>query len=193
MKTRKNRPRKKTNKKGGTTYSIGRFDRNSYENIYEKQIHTHNTPIGTSYSSDTPRPTIFVDILKNVYVHPNTDKEYAYYGFLMMEIKKVFDFQTIQWALEKYLTENVLNNLPNNKMKIGLNLDHIKIHDFKMNYDSSSKEKDAKNTVARLDGSVSITGSIYVYDVERLGEHVEQKLSSKLPQDIVNKEIQQYI
>lgn len=88
------------------------------------------------------------------------DKNYKYYGFLMMEIKQPLDFQTIKMVLAKYLTENVLVDpklIETNPMSMSINLDHIKIFDFKFNYNN---DKDSKSYT--LDAPVTITGSIYI-------------------------------
>lgn len=182
MKTRRNRVRRK---KGGTTYSIGRTK--DYKYYYTKD----NIPtIPTTFSDTQKHPRVFADVLKNVSIHRNADKNYKYYGFLMMEVKRPIDFETVKWALEKYLTENVLTDpklSETNKMGITLNMDHIRIFDFRFNHNDATDNNDVLQT------AITITGSIYIYDIEKLGSKVEKKLLSNLPPDVVNREIKEYL
>lgn len=199
-KTRKHKTRKhktrKTLKRGGYMYTNANAERDRHNEIYKYKYGSEETgEYSVKYDSNWIPPKSFIDSLTNVSIVPNNNDNYRYFGMLIMVVKYPNDISTIKWTLDKYLEKYVLPVLlENNENGVNYTLDHIKINDFKINYNSTSIgiDNNYRFKMTTLPGEFFITGSIYVYDSKRLNMSINKKLDNKLPNDII-KEVNQFI
>lgn len=190
---RKTRKYRKTLKRGGHMYSNTKkiYDRNDNFTNYDYNKQSTGT-YKLNYNKDWISPSSFIDSLTNVSIAPNNNNNYKYFGMLVMVVKYPNDVSTIKWSLDKYLEDNILPNLlQNNENGVNYTIEHIKINDFKINYNNVDMPTYAFNKTT-VNGSFFITGSIYVYDTKKLNIGINKKVYNKLPDEIGN-EVKQFI
>ena len=178
---RKNKNRRNKTKKGGTRFIFGKSTNTNYGTV-DRQYNNIPTPVTNKNPSRLPvaSATYINEVSKN----PNKNPNYVYHSLFMSEIRNMIDndFDTIKFTINEFLRDFLekLNNENNNMNKIKFSEKDIKINDFKY-------------TIGGENGNnINMDGSIYVTDINRLNKGLNKSLN-RLPSDIVDHEINQYI
>jgi hypothetical protein len=184
-KTKKSKTQKnKKSQKGGINYLIGTVDRDRNGYIDSNSVSNNFTALRNKIKEDQTLPNLHVTNLETVSALPNKDDKFIYHSFFIAQIDKNItgELETINWTITKFFNDlvNKLNlNNENNPNKVKYGLKDIKINDFKF---------EIKNEI----NTITISGNVYISDINKLNSQIEKNVYGKLPDD-TNDIIKSYI
>jgi hypothetical protein len=176
-KTQKNKNLKKS-QKGGINYLIGTLNKDRSGYVDNKSVSDNFTALQNKIKEDQTLPNLHVTNLEMVSALPNKDNNFIYHSFLIAQIDKNItgELETINWTINKFFNDlvNKLNlNSENNPNKVKYGLKDIKINDFKF---------EIKNEI----NTITITGNVYISDINKVNSQIEKNVYGKLPDDTNN-------
>jgi hypothetical protein len=182
-KTQKNKNLKKS-QKGGINYLIGTLNKDRSGYVDNKSVSDNFTALQNKIKEDQTLPNLHVTNLEMVSALPNKDNNFIYHSFLIAQIDKNItgELETINWTINKFFNDlvNKLNlNSENNPNKVKYGLKDIKINDFKF---------EIKNEI----NTITISGNVYISDINKVNSQIEKNVYGKLPDD-TNNIIKSYI
>jgi len=173
-KTKKN----KKSQKGGINYLIGTVNRDRNGYVDSNSVSDNFTALRNKIKEDQTLPNLHVTNLERVSALPNKDDKFIYHSFFIAQIDKNItgELETINWSVTKFFNDllNKLNlNSENNPNKVKYGLKDIKINDFKF---------EIKNEI----NTITISGNVYISDINKLNSQIEKNVYRKLPDDTNN-------
>jgi hypothetical protein len=180
-KTQKN----KKSQKGGINYLIGKVTKDkSGTYIQSKNVEDNFAELQNTIQDNQPLPNLHITNLETVSVFPNKDNKFIYHSLFIAQIDKNIsgELNTINWSIIKFfndLLDKLNSNSENNPNKVKYGLKDIKINDFKF---------EIKNEI----NTITISGNVYISNINKLNSQIEKNVYDKLPTDTTNI-IQDYI
>jgi hypothetical protein len=183
-KTKNQKPKKtktqknKKSQKGGINYLIGNINRDRNGYVDNKSVSDNFTALQNKIKEDQTLPNLHVTNLEMVSALPNKDNNFIYHSFFIAQIDKNItgELDTINWSIIKFFNDllNKLNsNIENNPNKVKYGLKDIKINDFKF---------EIKNEI----NTITISGNVYISNINKVNSQIEKNVYGKLPDDTNN-------
>jgi hypothetical protein len=176
-KTKKSKSRTLKNTKGGTNYSIGETkEKNGF--VESQSLSDQFNGLSNNIGKDESLPFFHFTNLEKASTCSNKDPNFTYHSLFLSYIDgNINDLDVINWSIHKFLNDLLIKinkeNDVNKVNKVVCTINDLKINDFKFEFNLDKK-------------AIILTGNVYITNVKKLKNQIDNKLNDRLNTDVTN-------